>query len=75
MLSGNRRRGRQKPKDKIKSTPRIPAAASYVCWLPRESTTARNPFPYDISGCPCRFDLVFLTSYYMLTNVRRVVSQ
>ena len=28
-----------------KSTPRIPAAASYVCWLPRESTTARNPFP------------------------------
>ena len=28
-----------------KNTPRIPAAASYVCWLPRESTTARNPFP------------------------------
>ena len=47
-----------KTKNKIKSTPRIPAAASYVCWLPRESTAARNPFPYDIPGRPCRFDLV-----------------
>ena len=36
--SGNRRRG----------TPKNPAAATYVRWLPRESTTAKNPFPHDI---------------------------
>ena len=72
MLSGNRRRGRQKPKDKIKNTPKIPAAASYVCWLPRESTTARNPFPHHIPGRPCRLRLGFKTSYDMLTNEARV---
>ena len=42
--SGTDGEGSKKQKHK-KNTPRIPAAASYVCWLPRESTTARNPFP------------------------------
>ena len=48
MHSGNRRRG----------TPRSPAAASYVCWLPRESTTASNPFPHDIPGTTATLSMV-----------------
>ena len=48
MHSGNRRRG----------TPRSPAAASYVCWFPRESTTARNPFPHDIPGTTATLNMV-----------------
>ena len=35
-----------------------PAAASYVCWLPIESTTARIPFPHDIPGKTAMLNMV-----------------
>ena len=39
-------------RNRRRKTPRNPAAFIPVCWLPRESTTARNPFPKDAPGKP-----------------------
>ena len=74
MLSGNRRRGRQKPK-KQKKHPQDSRGCILRMLVAQREHHRQESVPVRYIRMPMSLRLGFLTSYYMLTNVKRVVSQ